>query len=88
MSQLANIKTAICYTFVTWQLTTFFYFFVILGLKQKAFTLQANGSILTDAQETVWFQREHGGGNRRTSGNGGRNTPKTLGARSVENSYS
>lgn len=44
MSQLPNIKTAICYTFVTWQLTTFFYFFVILGLKQKAFTLQANGS--------------------------------------------
>ncbi len=87
MSQMPNIKTAICYTFVMWQLTTFFYSFIILGSKQKAFPFQTNGSLLTDAQETVWFQRERGG-SRRTGGNGGRNTPKTLGTHPLGNGLS
>jgi hypothetical protein len=88
MSSLLKIERVICFTFVLWLLSTSFYSLLILGLRQKVFTFQANGCLLTDAQETVLLQRERGG-IRRKGGNGGRNILKaTLGDRSLGNGLS
>ncbi len=60
-------KKIICFTFILWLLFTSIYSPFVLGLKQKAFNLLVNSSVLTDVQEFFFFQKERGGV-RRTTG--------------------
>ncbi|MFH7028478.1 MAG: hypothetical protein ACHBN1_24580 [Heteroscytonema crispum UTEX LB 1556] len=85
MSPLLKIEKVICFSFVLWLLSTFFYSLIFLGLRQQALTSQTNGNVFTDAEETNIFQRERGGV-RRTRNNSGRNTSKViLGDRPIRN---
>ncbi|MCC5635456.1 hypothetical protein LC593_06240 [Nostoc sp. CHAB 5844] len=77
MSTPEKIKLFICFSFVVWMLSTSFYSWFILGLKNKAFSLLADSSLLPDAPETKLFQRERGG-IRRIGSNGGKNTMKVA----------
>ena len=76
MSPLGKIERVICFTFILWLVSTFFYSLFILELRQKAFASQVNVSVLTNTQETGIFKRERGSGSRRTRNNSGRNILK------------
>lgn len=85
ISPQLKITKVICFTFILWMLSKSFYTFFILELKQKAFLLLADGSLITDAQQLNLLKHERGG-IRRIGGNGGRSiTKSTLGDRSNGN---